>query len=317
MKFAYKLFLASAVLLGVSCTNKIETDVNQPEQTEVNLSLQGDYIQPAYKAGESTDIIAIQVHQRANENGSKYKPYCYGLWDTTADINLTLNKGFLYRFETTIIPNAKNIIAASNIDGSMRQPFSVAGTKADSRVGNRFIYSTSNYFTYLTQGMSAIKDDKLYTIFNRPLLNRYHGSSVDVLAGDKNQIELTTKHVVFALKYEVTGFKDGTIRVSIKDSQPIILTPTTVATARTTICFHGSASETGIGWSDDQYSEIIPYTVHWVKNDNTEVLIMQSESNFQRKMLYNMVIDLTQNENSGSIDIGKEDDGFGDGGNIN
>lgn len=308
--------LTTIAILLYSCANKIET-LPVAEQIDVKFALTGEYaeLQSQSSRVSLTDVLAIQVYQRTDEGGAKYKPYCYGLWDKISEVTLKLNKDFLYRVEATFIPNAKSLIAVTTPDGAMKQPFAVYGTGGDSRVANRSIYSTSNYLSGISQGTTALISGKSYNIFSRPTINRYYGEVNDIVAFDGLHIDMEVRRVAFGLKYEVVGFSEGELEIELKNAPVIVLTQANHASLQTIITFQGSTFETN-EWTNDNYTESVSYAITWKKVDGTVVKIANKETNFQRKMLYNMKIDLRETHSSGNVNIKVEDGDLGDGGDV-
>lgn len=310
------------LLCVVSCQNTISEEP-LPETITVSFNLTGDFITEgtlplttASSRSSADDIIAIQVYQRTNTDASKYKPHCYGLWNDLTNVTATLNKDMIYRFEVTIVPNARNIVAVSPADDGLMQPFSVYGSGGNSKVNNRFIYSNINYLPYISQGTTALISGKSYNLYTRPTTDRYYGELSEIVANESlNSISIPAKRVVFGLQYNITGFTEGVIKVQLKNSPDILITPINHQTAQTLITFQGSVSD-AVVWASDDYSETIPLTISWKKASGDEIEVTKKELSFRRKTLYTVRIDLDKLQNPSGLNIEMEDGTLNNGGNI-
>lgn len=316
----YFLFSVCVLFATISCKNRIEDNTEPVEQLTIKFELNGDFkdeVEELSTKADGDDIIGVQVYQKSTVEGDKYKPYCYGLWNNNmAGAEIKVNKGFVYRFEATMVQNARTMIASSP-EGAMKQPFAVSGTGGDSRVGNNFIYSSANYFSGLHQGSSSVLKDKNYTLFGRPNINRYYTNQEGITINESmTTINLDIKRVVFGVKYSIIGFTEGKVLVEFKNSPVIELPMDSYSTIQSIICFQGSSYEVG-DWIRDDYSELIEYVVRWQKADGTTIKLIENQANFQRKKLYTMEIDLTKTDSKGNLIISKEDDELAEGGVVN
>lgn len=314
-----RVLLALFLLITtISCTNKIDDNRPVIDQFTLKLALTGDFknnIEELATKTDDNDMIAVQVYQKSTESGDKYKPYSYGLWNNNLQgAELKINKGFLYRFEATLVENAKDLIASS-LEGAMRQPFYISGTGGDSRVNNKFIYSSINYFSGLHQGTSALINGKSYNLYSRPILNRYYTNLEDVTIEQDTQVILELKRIVFGLKYNVIGLTEGKVLIELEGVPKIELNNDNHSTLQSIICFQGSSIDIG-DWMRSDYQEKIQYVVHWEKANGTKIEILKSGTYFQRKMLYTMEIDLTKTTSKVTIALSKDDDKLDDGGVI-
>lgn len=305
------------IFVITGCSNNIDVPENLGEKIEFKLSLGGECVQIVeHSKANSNDVTAIQVYQRSAETGSKYSPYCYGLWDDATEISLTLNRGFVYRIETTYIPNAKNFVAVNEMSGAMRQPFTLAGSNGDGRVNNEFKYSSNNYFSLIALGQSAIIEGNSYSLYLRPDRDRYYGYIDDLVADKTSSISIETKRVVFGLKYDIKNFTHGEIIVKLNNVPDIVLTPQNFATTESIITLQGNSYELG-GWSKVDYSELLNYSVDWKKADGSRVQVLsRSKQEFRRKLLYTLSIDLKSTQLPGDVGITHEDPVLGNGGVI-
>lgn len=318
-KAVWLALLASSMFC---CQNQIAQHPQEDEKVKVKLELTSEtgHTDRDLTKAVANDITAIQVQQRTNEAGSKYKSFCYGIFDNPSELTLELNKGYLYKLEITTVVDAKNRIATTTDPSSglmvIRQPFTLTGSGADNRVQNKFIYTSSNYLNYISQGYTALPNasGSTYSLYNRPTTDRYYGVAEDFLADGAVGVKVETKRVVFGLKYEISGFNEGVIVVKLASAPAVEITPQSAATQQNLFTFNGSVYAVG-EWVSDFYSEQIAYTVTWRKTDGTEVEVAARQGEFMRKKLYNLVIDLSRTSGSSSVEISKENgklEGAGD-----
>lgn len=311
------LILLTAIL-SLCCTNNISNEIER-DKVVASFKLTGEYEKlenQKYATVNPNDITAIQIYQKGNTSTAKYKPYCYGLWDNPSVVNVILNRGLQYKIEVTVLPDAKNIVARDAQSGNYLQPFSFFGSIDHTSITNSFTYSTVDYLYYISRGTTALLEDKSYKVYARPTTDRYYGQVADIEYDETNsEITVPVKRVIFGLKYDIKGFDEGVLIVEMKNIPKITLTPKDYAQHQSIITLQGSAFDAA-EWTKDDYFETIPFTVTWQKEDGTMIKVVERENNFQRKMLYNMKIDLINIGFTGGINIKFEEGELGNGTDI-
>lgn len=305
-------------ILSLCCTNNISNEIEH-EKVAVSFKLTGEYEKmedQKYTPSGTSEITAIQIYQKGNTSTAKYKPYCYGLWDNPSVVNVTLNRGLQYKIEVTVLPDAKNVVARDAKSGNYLQPFSFFGSIDHTGITNSFTYSTVDYFSYISRGTTAMIEDKSYKVYARPTTDRYYGQVADVECDEtNNEITVPVKRVIFGLKYDIKGFDEGLLIVELKSVPKIILTPQDYEQRQSIITLQGSTFD-ATEWIGDNYFETVPFTVTWQKDDGTMIKVVERENDFQRKMLYNMKIDLANIGFTGGINIKFEEGELGNGTDI-
>ena len=218
-------------LFATGCQkNDADREVWDGEEVTVSLNLTGDFDvevsqDPLSKASVSTnDAYAINVWYDAEGDGSQNDIYAYGLFDNVADMTITLLSNHKYRFDCTLVKDAKNTLyygqAFNNTYSGYAYPFHT-NASSSTQITNRFIIGTSTRFSGLDSGNSHIitttsPSTSNYTVY--PKVNRFYGVTSGYVPVENGTINIYLKRCVFGAKFVITGLKEGKLTVDASHS---------------------------------------------------------------------------------------------------
>ena len=228
MKNLFYLLLAATLFACSSQDGTLEN--NQPQNNpapagkyySVALDLQGEVAdftvsqEPLTKVeGEPTnDLYVINVYSKP-ANGGSYTQYAYGTFDRTGGMVVNLLEGNLYRFQVTLVKDAKDKLYWEN-DSTYGWYFNGA------ILLNRFIiqgWSSSNYDA--TQNYIFLKDYN--DDYRCPILDRYYGEVTDYEPVESGKIAVDLYRVVFGARVNVTGLEEGQLNFRVTDAPEIVI----------------------------------------------------------------------------------------------
>lgn len=220
----YKHLLWASIfilLLGISCTEVNEADVQTGQEVVVALKLTGDFdlevTQDPITKATSKDAYGVNVYYDKEQDGVTDDVFAYGLFDNVEDMKITVLSGYKYRFVCDLIKNARYTLFYGITNGQSFQGYSdpFANNKSSTtEVGNTFIGGT-DYLTGLGKGPVA-----LYSSSSSPFgqyytsTNRFYGETDQYSPTSGTTVEIALKRVVFGAKFVITGVKEGSVKVT-------------------------------------------------------------------------------------------------------
>lgn len=317
-----KLLILSAIILMCSCSSgngiieEPPTDPipDNPKEYIVSFGFTGEITnieESPLSRAVTNDLYGIQVYSMpaTETDQSKYKPYAYGLFDDKANMTIKLLGGYKYKFASTITVNGKGKLHLSS-DG-YGFPFS---SGAHTPIINSFTYSSSKIFENLSSGFSSLPP---YGVaIYRPNIERYYGESTEYLPAENKSVSIDMKRVSFGIKVKTEGLTEGKISISPKDGSTIYINhPSTEVNDIFTFKNEDTYSSP-MGWTKDDYTEVIPVSMVWEKTDGASVPLVTKEITFKRNKLTTITVKVKDNSINNGVDISNENTPMGDGGNI-
>ena len=138
-------------------------------------------------------------------------------------------------------------------------------------VTNEFIYSSSEdeKFYRLSSGSVVIKgSDMGLPVFDYPEVDRYYGENgYTAKKGDNNTISVMMRHVVFGLRYKITGITDGRVHITVKNDSKTFIDEAGITSDKTgsnhQFCFTDILS----AWQyADGYAENVTVSMTWTRS---------------------------------------------------
>ena len=226
-RLLFSLIAFSAVIAG--CQKSEVEAFDHGEEVNVSLNLVGDFNvdvtqDPLTKATSSNDAYAINVYYDKEGDGNQNDIYAYGLFDNVADMTITLLSNHKYKFECTLVKDAKNTLyfgqAFNNTYSGYAYPFQTTASNS-TQISNKFIIGTSTYFSGIDYGKSHIASTTSpstsnYTVY--PKVNRFYGITSGYEPVPNGTIEIYLKRTVFGARFVVSGLQEGSLSVSAKNS---------------------------------------------------------------------------------------------------
>lgn len=237
MKHLFYLLLAATLFACSSQDGTLEN--NQPQNNpapagkyySVALDLQGEVAdftvtqEPLTKVeGEPTnDLYVINVYSKPAAGGS-YTQYAYGTFDRTGGMVVNLLEGNLYRFQVTLVKDAKDKLGWRN-----DSTYYWWSSGYDGTVLNRFIIQTWNDYEYgATQIRIFLKDYN--DGYWRPILDRYYGEVTDYEPVENGKIAVDLYRGVFGARVNVTGLEEGQLHFQMSSAPEIVISADSVYT---------------------------------------------------------------------------------------
>lgn len=215
----YWLLLLS--LLAVACVkdNTSSTDAPSEESIyyDVSLNFGGEITvedAPLTRGTPTNDIYGINVYVDNDGDGSITDHYAYGLFDNKEDMTIPLLSGYKYRFECTLIKEAKKTLyygpAFGNSFSGFGYPFTNTVTTS-SIITNDFLLG-DNYLNNITNSNAHLADTTpthSNHAYLSPNINRFHGQLHDYSPTKGGVATIYLERVVFGVKLVINKANSG------------------------------------------------------------------------------------------------------------
>lgn len=279
--------------------NPEEPDVNgEPKEYIVSLGMTGEIEvseSPLLGRASSDDLYRIQVYSKSKT--SEYIPYANGLFDDKSNIQIKLLEGYEYKFVATMIVDAKNRMFSSNVDGNIEYL-----TPFNSILSNYFSYDSENSKFFSLGAAFEINANQSYYI---PRLDRYYGEISGYTPTQDGNVSINMKRVVFGVKFIAEGLNEGMLRINIKEARELSIVYGETSGIEGIFTFRGGI-DTGLAWTADDYSETIPVTVSWEKEDGAIIPLVSQDITFKRKTLTTITIKVKDSSVNNGVEISQE-----------
>lgn len=270
MKNLFYLLLAATLFACSSEDGTLEN--NQPQNNpapagkyySVALDLQGEVAdftvtqEPLTKVeGEPTnDLYVINVYSKP-ANGGSYMQYAYGTFDRTGGMVVNLLEGNLYRFQVTLVKDAKDKLYWEN-----DSTYHWWGSGYDGTVLNRFIIQTWNDYEYgATHNRIFLKDYN--DGYWRPILDRYYGEVTDYEPVENGKIAVDLYRGVFGARVNVTGLEEGQLNFRMADAPEIVISADSLYTPDNVYQLRNFTDVVEFVERGEEQTEYIGLTVIW------------------------------------------------------
>lgn len=237
MKNLFYLLLAATLFACSSQDGTLEN--NQPQDNpapagkyySVALDLQGEVAdftvsqEPLTKVeGEPTnDLYVINVYSKPAAGGS-YTQYAYGTFDRTEGMVVNLLEGNLYRFQVTLVKDAKD-----KLDWENDSTYKWGSYGYNGKLLNRFIIQTWNG-TYYGADHCLIYLKDFEDAYSCPILDRYYGEVTDYEPVENGKIAVDLYRGVFGARVNVTGLEEGQLHFQMSSAPEIVISADSVYT---------------------------------------------------------------------------------------
>ncbi|MDP4206785.1 MAG: hypothetical protein Q8859_12410 [Bacteroidota bacterium] len=306
------LFLFAAITLFASCAKDDSESFTMEKQKVylVNLApkLEESSSNSSLKVASllkeatlSSDVYMVQVLSKPQESDTaSYQNYACGLFDNLINMNIKLQEGYIYKFQTTLVKDAKNIInhwTDRNNNTLFYSPLSNPTTGTQS-LSNSFNYSTTSYCNPV-QSQTYLANSNYY---NRPPVDRYYGEVSDFVPGDTQlSIAIPMKRVAYGVKFVADGLTDGKLLINMQYAPDIIINSTDNSQVYQAIY---TCTDISSAWNFTEsetsfYSETVPVTISRIKADNTVVPLGKIQIALQRNKLSSFTIKIHESIGTG------------------
>ena len=320
MKLFSKLWASIAMLsmlsLATSCENS-EEPITPAEPEYVTVSLGVDFVdldvtyEPLSRAQENNDLYGIQVYSAVPTSGDyDWKPFAFGLFDSTDNLTINLLKGYEYKFIASMVKDGKEKLALEDRWENDEYVGKYCYWPFDSFISDNFTYGLDDHSS-LQFGSSYLPYIDGYSYSVRHLNSeRYYGELEGYAPADNGgKAKIQLKRTSFGVKYIVKGNNatSGTLEI-LMDSAPQLNLNLAESNQISEIYTFYNIRD---AWLDDNYSETIPVVLRLVREDGTTVPFGTHNITFKRNKT--TVININTDDCGESSGVGVE---FIDGGEM-
>ena len=278
-----------------------------PKEFLVSLGFSGEITSieesPLSRAA-TNDLYGIQVYSSPTSSDN-YKPYAYGLFDSKDGMVIKLLEGYKYKFVSSMVVDGKQKI--SSYESSYDDPFtrSFLSTKLE----NKFNYDSGKEMDRLNDGYTNLG---LFGNFYHPNIMRYYGEVTDYVPTANGSVSINMKKVVFGAKFITEGFTEGTLYIKLEKAPTlqIVFPQTEIEDIFTFSHSYGGS------WTDDTYTETIPVSISWQKNDGAIVPLINQEVTFKRNIKTTITVKVNDSSVNQGLNITEEKNELQPGENI-
>lgn len=296
MRRHFLIFLSLLLLSPLLCCMPPEPIVDKPtgKPIVVNIALIAEAALSLQSENAPADLCGISIYCLVtNKTGSSYARYAYGLFDNFDLPPIEMIENQHYKIEFTIVKEGTAKVGKDS-KARYRQPFINSSTPM--AITNSFVMSTTDGFTALYDGSTAIADDSYigYKRYDRPQVGRYSGLVQDFIA-DGSPLELFAKHTVFEIKPSVTGLTDGKLEILFEGSQPIVINSGDDNVPTYLISMAGDKQNI-YSVIDDNYGERIRFDIKWIRGDGSILLLTPAAGSYitaQRRYSYPFIVKIS------------------------
>lgn len=261
--------------------------------------------EPLTMATGAKDLYAIQVYKKGTINEVKY---AYGIFDNEDDMQLELSAGTTYRIEICMIEKGTSRIAQDD-NGGYHEPFVLSGASGGpGKITNQFTESMMQGLKTLTTGYAYVNQEGAEAAgYNRAPVSRYYGTA-EITPTEDTRLTIDLKWVCFGLTVEPTDFTEGRIEVEMEGAPLLTVTPD-APNAVTKQIFTFDHSLSSDDWTADDYSEEVPISITWIKDDGSKVHFRYATDPTTIKRKTNKIFQISCGSSSSDVNmtITKED----------
>lgn len=287
-----KLFqILSLLLVATFCScSKEDAPVQEEDKFyTVSLKFNGDITtadSPLTRGTATDDLYGLMVWQDRSFFGG-------GLYDNIEDMKVRLQSSKKYKFVVTAVKNGKNVLY---YNGSYA-PFKYV-------LSNK-LNSNSNYYSSFKSGYSRMKDQIYY---DYPETDRFYGELDNYTPIENGVANIDLKRTAFGLQYKVSGVSDGTVTVTIGNSDQTFF--------RKSITADYTSEEKVITFKDvysawqytDNYTEKVTVSASWARGIGFTQNLGSKEVVVKRNRMNIIHIKLATDESGNNLGIDVESD---------
>lgn len=319
-----KRFFINLTVIGLiammfaSCgKDVIENPLEGAETFTVKLGLGGefnvDYEEMTKVSGD--DLYGIQVYSTPDIEGeTTLTPFAYGLFDDPTSIEITLLKGYRYKFVATLVRDGKNKVLSYNNEYST--PFFVHGTEyGRCEANNSFSYDATKKMNGLDKGNTSYDVNRDY---DRPNTDRFYGELEGFVPGNNNtNAVIKLKRVSYGAKFIAQGnlANSGKLEVLMTES-PSFEFALTNGEEDDIYSDIYTFSNVYAAWNSTEesiYSETVTTTVNWYRADGTVVPLGSHDITFKRNTNTIITVKINSDEVGSGIGFEIEEEPMTDG----
>lgn len=271
-----------------------------PKEFLVSLGFSGEITSieesPLSRAA-TNDLYGIQVYSSPTSSDN-YKPYAYGLFDSKDGMVIKLLEGYKYKFVSSMVVDGKQKILS--YESSYDDPFTRSGFST--KLENKFNYDSGKEMGKLDDGLTYLAEPS--GPFYHPNTMRYYGEVSNYIPTENGSVSINMKKVVFGAKFITEGFTEGTLYIKLEKAPTLqIVFPQTEIED---IFTFENGYPSGNRWIDDTYTETIPVSISWQKNDGAIVPLVNQEVTFKRNIKTTITVKVNDSSVNQGLNITEE-----------
>ena len=287
-----------------------------PKEFLVSLGFSGEITSieesPLSRAA-TNDLYGIQVYSSPTSSDN-YKPYAYGLFDSKDGMVIKLLEGYKYKFVSSMVVDGKQKLTSSDYGTSYWGPFTVSSISSPTKLENWFVYDSGKGMDRLDSGSTYLIIMGQSDYYDHPNTMRYYGEVTDYVPTANGSVSINMKKVVFGAKFITDGFKEGTLYIKLEKAPTLqIVFPQTEIED---IFTFENGYPRGNRWTADTYTETIPVSISWQKNDGAIVPLVNQEVTFKRNIKTTITVKVNDSSVNQGLNITEEKNELQPGENI-
>lgn len=235
------------------------------------------------------DLYGIQVYFKPNLQEAEYKPYAYGLFNDTQDLQIKLLENYLYKVVCTRIVNGVEKVAHDAESNAYWNPFI---TLTATPLNNKFQYSTKAEMKDLGKSQTMLIDENnQHKLYNTPNVDRYYGELNDFQPSwTETTITLKLNRVACDVLFVLEGDDaDAQFKIWI-DGTPIPYSPQIeqgYIIVRNVITLPEDRTQKHL-WDDTEYKKTLNTVLSW-QSDQQEERNYSENKTYSRKQENNII----------------------------
>ena len=197
---------------------------------------------------------------------------------------------------------------AQDDHGGYHEPFVLNGASGGpGKITNQFTESMMQGLKTLTTGYAYVNQEGAEAAgYNRAPVSRYYGTA-EITPTEDTRLTIDLKWACFGLTVVPTDFTEGRIEVEMEGAPLLTVTPD-APDAVTKQIFTFDHSLSSDDWTADDYSEEVPISITWIKDDGSKVFFRYASDPTTVKRKTNKIFQIScSNNTNGNIIIDKED----------
>lgn len=314
----------------LSTPTKPEAGIESPKEYIVSLGWKGEIVDItesplATRGVKNNDMYGIQVYSRPDidDYSQNYTQYAYGLFDNTGKMTIKLLEGYKYKFVATMVVDGKNkVYSWENENGliAFELPFNNNNGYA-TPLTNKFKYSSVESFYSWSLEKGQAHSTIMNTYVQRPENDRYYGELTDYKPSENGVANIKMKRTSFGVKVVAEELTEGSLNIRIENSISMLIEhPNTEAQELLSFEYCKYAWQDGDVWEDGTpytYSENIPISFTWTKEDGVEIPLGTRTIEFKRNKLTTITIRISDKGSENDVGVSYDEAGeMDEGGNV-
>lgn len=260
----------------------------------VSLNFKGDITtadSPLTRGTATDDLYGLLVWENNAIMGG-------GLYDNIEDMKFRLQASKKYKFVVTAVKNGKKVISKSS-DGYYMYPFNCYLTNL---FGTPYPIENN-----LKLGYARLVDGLVGGYY--PETDRFYGEVIDYVPTENGVVNMDLKRTAFGLKYEVSGVSDGTVTVTVKNSDAVFFEKSDITADYTSEEKIFTFDNVYYAWYyADNYTENVEVSVYWKRGIGITQDLGSKEVVVKRNKMNIIHIKLATDESNQNLGIDVESD---------